>query len=225
MTGQHGQSQHLGNFFLSDPKKFKQIDNATGQNRVALNTLFDVSPYITPHSDIAALMVLEHQADAHNLTTRLNFVTREAYYRAFQVDAIDVAISPEQESTIRKQIAPAVEQLVQYLTFSDEIMLQEPIHGTTNFSESFSQRGPRNTEGDSLYQLDLTERLSRHACSYMIYSNAFQALPPIAKRSVYDRIRAMLSTEISSEAQARFTKRQCEKTLAILEQTIEGFPQ
>jgi hypothetical protein len=225
VTGQHGQPHHLGNFSLSDPKKFKQIDNAIGQNRLSLDTLFDVSPYLTPHSDITALMVLEHQADAHNLITRLSYVTRDAYYQAFQSDAVNMVLSPEQESTIRKQIAPAVEQLVHYLTFSDEIILQEPIRGTTAFAESFSQRGPRDTNGDSLYQLDLTSRLSLHACSYMVYSSAFQSLPPIAKRSVYGSIRSALSDETVSAAQARFSKRQREKTLAILEQTIEEFPQ
>ena len=37
----------------------------------------------------------------------------------------------------------------------------------------------------SLRQLDLNTRLLKYPCSYMIYSAAFDAMPPLAKSAVY----------------------------------------
>lgn len=51
----------------------KPIDNAAGQNLIDLSGRFDVSNYETGHSDIVALMVFEHQIDAHNLMVRTNY--------------------------------------------------------------------------------------------------------------------------------------------------------
>ena len=57
----------------------------------------------------------------------------------------------------------------------------------------FAADGPRDTQGRSLRQLDLTKRLMRYPCSYMIYSDAFDGLPDAAKDAVYARLWAVLS--------------------------------
>src|SRR5207244_2703749 len=45
-----------------------------------LGDRIDRGGYLSPHSDIVALLVLEHQADAHNLITRANFEARQALH-------------------------------------------------------------------------------------------------------------------------------------------------
>ena len=76
VTGTHGAQAHLGNFVLPNAKKPKSIDNAPGQNVINLTNRIDVNKYQTGHSDIVALMVLEHQIDALNYITRLRFEAR-----------------------------------------------------------------------------------------------------------------------------------------------------
>lgn len=62
------------------------------------------------------------------------------------------------------------------------------IQGSTTFAERFSALGPRDHKGRSLRQLDLTRRLPRYPCSYMIYSPQFEPLPTIAKTAIYNRL-------------------------------------
>ena len=41
--------------------------------------------------------------------------------------------------------------------------------------------------------MDLNRRLMKYPCSYLIYSPAFDALPPAAKEPIYRRLWAVLS--------------------------------
>jgi hypothetical protein len=59
--------------------------------------------------------------------------------------------------------------------------------------------GPRDAKGRSLHELDLTRRLMTYPCSYLIYSAAFDALPPAAKDPIYHRMWQILSGEESGE--------------------------
>ena len=84
-------------------------------------------------------------------------------------------------------------ELVDYLLFIDEAKLSESVRGGSGFAERFSASGPRDRKGRSLYQLDLSQRLMKYPCSYLIYSPAFDALPPLAKDPIYRRLWEVLS--------------------------------
>ena len=84
-------------------------------------------------------------------------------------------------------------ELVDYLLFIDEAKLTESVRGGSSFAERFSASGPRDRKGRSLYQLDLHQRLMKYPCSYLIYSPAFDALPPLAKAPIYRRLWEVLS--------------------------------
>ena len=43
--------------------------------------MFDLEGYPTPHSDVVALMVLEHQTHLANLITRVGWEARRVTYR------------------------------------------------------------------------------------------------------------------------------------------------
>ena len=80
----------------------------------------DAERYLTPHSDIVALMVLEHQTQAHNLITRASFLTRMAL---FQQDELNRSLGkPENErwDSTTSRIKDAGEPLVKYLLFHEE---------------------------------------------------------------------------------------------------------
>ena len=71
--------------------------------------------------------------------------------------------------------------------------------GTSPFAAQFQKRGPFAHDGRSLRSLDLRTRLFRNRCSYLIYSEAFNALSPAAKRYVYQRLGEILRGEDASD--------------------------
>jgi hypothetical protein len=70
------------------------------------------------------------------------------------------------------------------------------VKGASGYAEWFAMQGPRDKQGRSLREFDLTRRLFKYACSYIIYSEAFDALPPAAKRAVYARLYDVLSGKV-----------------------------
>ena len=75
VTGTSGKQTHQGNKLFdkwSDPKPTE------GVNVTDLKGLFTVANYLTPHSDLVALMVLEHQGETHNRLCAANLLTRLA---------------------------------------------------------------------------------------------------------------------------------------------------
>jgi hypothetical protein len=79
-------------------------------------------------------------------------------------------------------------------------VLKEPIAGTSGFAERFSTAGPRDLQGRSLRELDLSHRLFKYPCSYLIYSSSFDALPEDLRSYVYQRLHKILTGEDNSKS-------------------------
>lgn len=109
-----------------------------------------------------------------------------------------------------------VTELVDRLLFIDEARLPGRIEGGPAFTKMFEASGPRDHKGRSLRQLDLEHRLMRYRCSYMIYSEAFDALPPTTKDAVYRRMWCVLLT--------RFSPSDRQAVIEILRDTKTGLP-
>ena len=195
VTGRHGTQPHLGNFILPNDKKPKTIDNASGHNLTDLSTRFDTSKYLTPYSDIVALMVLEHQADTYNLMTVASYESRYALFVRSQQLERTGADRDEIHKKALARIASAGEPLVRSLLFSGEVSLKHSIEGTGNFSREFASRLPVDHQGRSLREFDLQVRMFKYPCSYLIYSTAFDALPQEMKDYVFKRIVSLLTTK------------------------------
>ncbi len=193
VTGTHGAQTHLGNQLIPDRKAPRPWTNDDGHNVVDLTGRSRTENYLTPHSDIVALMVFEHQTHVHNLITQANFAAQQAmYYEAALNKALGEPDSHRLESATRR-IASAGDKLVAGLLFADEAPLTHPIAGTSPFAQEFQQSGPRDSQGRSLRELDLTTRLFKYPCSYLIYSPAFDALHPAMKSYVGQRFRDILA--------------------------------
>lgn len=199
VTGTHGDQKHLGNLIARGRIDRDEVDNSAGLNQTCLQGRFDTSRYVSPHSDIVALMVLEHQADAHNYITRANFLTRQAmHYQQSLNRELHEPADRVWDST-KSRITSAGEPLLEYLLFSEEAKLAAPIRGTSGFAEQFSQRGPRNRQGRSLRDFDLETRLFKYPCSYLVYSPSFAALPHEVKDYVFRRMHEVLSGQDQSD--------------------------
>jgi hypothetical protein len=182
VTGNTGKQTHLGNLVITDKsQRPEDVDNTPNINVTDLSSRFRTSSYLSGHSDVVALMVLEHQTAVHNRITRANFFTRVALHDEAAINqALNRPANTRSESTERR-IRDAAETLVKDLLLSGEAPLTDMVSGTSNFAAEFSQRGPRDKKGRSLRDLDLKKRLFKYPCSYLIYSEAFDALPALVK--------------------------------------------
>jgi hypothetical protein len=177
VTGTHGAMTHKGNQFA--PGNRTDPGPGAGQNVVELSGRLNLKPYPTPHSDIVALMVLEHQAGAHNRLARATLEGR-------------VALDHEDAGT-EKAIGELGNELVDYLLFRGEAPLTAEVRGSSPFRTEFEGRGPFDKHGRSLRQFDLKTRLLKYPCSYLVYSDGFQKLPAEIKDYALRRVYAILT--------------------------------
>jgi hypothetical protein len=223
VTGTHGSQTHLGNLIVRDREAPRPFDNAAGLNVTDLSDRLQTAQYLAPHSDIAALMVFEHQLAVHNAITKANFECRRALlYEAELNKALGEPATNRLESTSRR-IANVGDKLVEALLFSGEAELTEPISGTSDFTEQFSGKGPRDAAGRSLRDFDLRTRLFKFPCSYLIYSPAFDGLPQEMKSYVAERMRDILRGKVRGEAFWHLTTEDRREIFGILSQTKPGF--
>lgn len=193
VTGTHGQQTHMGNVIVTNRQRPELLETAAGANVTDLAGLVETSPYLTPHSDIVALMVLEHQVKMHNLITVANYQARMAlHYEASINKALGRPEGHLSESTQSRFKSPA-EKLLRYLLFVEESPLEERVTGTSDFATEFAARGPRDRQGRSLRDFDLERRLFKYPCSYEIYSAAFDGLPEVVRDYVYRRLHDVLT--------------------------------
>ena len=224
VTGSHGQERHAGNIIfdeLSNPEKPEQL---TGSNLTSLAGKFDATGYLSKESDIVALMVLEHQTQMHNQITRLNYETRLALHNdKVMSEALGQSKTEMSEST-RRRIENAAENLLRHLLFAGEARWGSPISGTTAFAGEFSSAGARDKRGRSLRDLDLKTRLFRYPCSYLIYSEAFDALPQPALDQVYRRLWQVLTGQAKEKEFAALPDEDKKAVLEILRETKPSLP-
>ncbi len=224
VTGTHGEQHHLGNMIFQERRVQEQTAAPTGLNVTELHERVSRAEYLTPHSDLVALMVLEHQTQAHNFITKANFQTRRAlYYEASLNRELGEPADNRWDSTTSR-IRSACEPLVEYLLFVDEAPLTAPLSGTSGFAEEFVKHGPRDARGRSLRDFDLQRRLFRYPCSYLIYSPSFDALPAEAKEYVYRRMWEVLSGEDTDQKFAHLSADDRRAIVEILRATKEDLP-
>jgi hypothetical protein len=223
VTGTHGDQTHLGNLIVRDREAPRPVDNEQGLNVTDLSERLRTANYPAPHSDIVALMVFEHQLTVHNAITKANFETRRALLYEVELNkALSEPATNRLESTTRR-IANVGDKLVEALLFSKEAELTAPISGSSEFTEKFSAKGPRDAEGRSLRDLDLRTRMFKYPCSYLIYSAAFDGLPDEVKSYVAQRLREILHGTDRDEAFWHLTGDDRHAIFEILSQTKPGF--
>jgi len=200
VTGTHGAMRHLGNAIV-----------AKGETPETIVAGFDPHGYLSALSDIAALMVFQHQSHMMNLITRIGWEARIAAYE----HRLDLTSGPMRD---------VVRELVDYLLFVDEEPLTATVKGTSGFAEQFASQGPHDGRGRALRQLDLDHRLLRYPCSYMIYSAAFRALPADVRHAVYGRMWEILSGAEKSPKYARLSEADRRAIVEILRDTLTDLP-
>ncbi len=166
VTGSPAGVRHMGNAQILDRDKPDIVNSVPV---ASLQGRFPVERYLSPYSDAAAMLVFDHQMYAMGLITRLSWAARTG-----------------------APIDDGARELVDYLVFTGEAPLKAKMGGAAGFAAKFSGSGVRDSKGRGLRQLNLQTRVFEYPCSYMVYSDAFRALPSEAKAAVYKKLGAAL---------------------------------
>jgi hypothetical protein len=224
VTGTHGAERHLGNQRFDEKGGEYNPAQLVSQNVTGLEPRFDTLSYLTPHSDLVALLVLEHQTQAHNLITRLNYETRRALHDQQAINEALGQANDEMSESTRRRIARAADELVRYLVFAGEARWSAPLSGTSSFAKDFVAHGPRDKQGRSLRELDLKQKLFRYPCSYLIYADAFDALPQAALDQVYRQLWQVLTGQTQDKVLAAIPAAERKAVREILRETKRNLP-
>lgn len=224
VSGKHGSQFHMGNAVIRDKDKPDQLEKEGTQNLTNLAAKFDTGAYLAPHSDIVALLALEHQTHMTNLIVRVGWEARMAlHYQTGINKAFNQPEGTMSEST-RRRIDSAVEEMLAYMLYVEEPVIEEPIEGASTFTKTFQARGPRDHKGRSLRDFDLKRRVFRYPLSYMIYTEAFDSMPAVARERLYQRLYDVLSGKDANKKFAPLTAADRKAILEILRDTKPNLP-
>jgi len=224
VSGTHGQQRHMGNMIAKSSREPESFDVDAGANITDLSKLINVDPYLTPHSDVVALMVFEHQAPAHNALTLANYQAKLALRDEEILRDLDREPNRPRTEGIQRRLDHAAELVLKHLLFVEEAALTDRIQGTSGFAEQFTQRGPRDKRGRSLREFDLQSRIFKYPCSYLIYSAAFDGLPAELKQIVYRKLHDVLIGIDQTSTYQHLSQEDRQTILAILLDTKRDLP-
>ncbi len=214
VTGSAGSAPHMGN-------EVAALAGRAGSELVSAEGLFDRDGYPALSSDIVAHLVFTHQTGMTNLLTRASFEARAADPSLHP----PFTSSPEEDARVATMMSGIANEVVDYLLFIDETKLTGRVRGASGFAERFATIGPRDRKGRSLYELDLNRRLMKYPCSFLIYSPAFDALPPGAKAPIYKRLWDVLSgQERDARYQSALSLADRQSIVEILRDTKQDLP-
>ena len=212
VTGNSGAARHRGNQVPALATHPEGVPSVTG--------LFDPDGFRAMSSDIAALLTFSHQTHMTNLLTRAAWEARAAD----PAQHTQGPSTPDQARLVEGMMSGVAEEVVDYMLFVGEARLPSGVGGRSGFAERMSASGPRDRQGRSLYELDLASRLMKFPCSYLIYSPAFDALPPLAKTPIYRRMWQVLSGEASEPRYRTLSPADRRAIVEILRDTVPDLP-
>lgn len=224
VTGYTGKLPHRGNAFGSEQGD-QLVFDLSAKRPAELDEFFDVSRYPAATSDVVALLVFEHQMTVQNALTHAAHSTRRMldYQRSLQKAMNDPITDEPTYDSVKSVFASAVENVVDRLLFRKAAPLPEGVGGSEAFRRAFSADTPRSRAGHALKDFQLQDRLFANRCSYLIYSDAFAALPPQLKSRIFERLRAVLNGEDPRGRYAYLDKAEKQRIYEILKETVPTF--
>jgi hypothetical protein len=219
VTGERTAVRHLGNHVAGRSAAMAPVSNIWP----SLEGKVDTKGYLSVHSDIVALLAFNHQMRGMNLISRIGWEARVASSQQQQAGAPALKL-PNGVVDGPVPLETAAREVVDYLLFVNEPRLAAPVRGLSGFAERFEASGPLDRQGRSLRQLDLQTRLLRYPCSYLVYSEAFDALPSDAKAAIYQRLWQVLSGQAREPRYRRLSEKDRRAIIEILRDTKSDLP-
>lgn len=209
VTGLHGQQPTMANLIYQGGVSVNDLDLLANGNKLSLDGLVDTRPYLTEHSDIVALLVMQHQIEVQNVITKASWDYRQ--------------LLAEQASVSSERLAELAQPLLDALVMANEVPLTDQIQGVSGYAEYFQNLGPFDERGRSLRELDLNQRVFTYPLSYLIYSDAFAALPTELHTYLLERLYEILSADSDPLDYPHLDAQTRSAILEIVNSTAPGF--
>ncbi|MEM7147413.1 MAG: hypothetical protein AAF591_20020 [Verrucomicrobiota bacterium] len=228
VTGETGDHSHLGNIIGHE-----EDEQEVTVEKIKTEPLTDLASIINTdkfpggaQSDVVALMVFEHQINVHNALVRANHTARQTLYRHRTMTKLlkEPKSTPLSESS-QGILDSAAEDVVRALLYADEfIMENDGPEGADDFYSAFLANAQADSEGRSLKDFRLYERLFKYRCSYLIYSDPFQHLPPVIKSRVLNKLHTILTSPTPPADYEYLSDTERERINHILKETLPDWP-
>jgi hypothetical protein len=192
-------------------------------HKTELDDRFDVTPYLRNDSDIVALMLLVHQSQVHNLIGDASYAVRAAIDEEAARERFLIRADPSYSDQTMNRVEAICEPLVRGLLFVGAAPLEDSAGQRSEFAAEFNSRGIRDSQGRSLRDLDLGDRLLRYPLSYLVYSEQFDSLPDLALDYVYRRLHEILNGDDTSGEFEHLTDEDRQAIVEILNDTKPEF--
>lgn len=221
VTGKFGSANHRGNATaeMVDGKAVVKPFDPAAEN-------FPKDRYLAPSSDVLALLVLDHQIGMHQRLTKASYDVTLALKRRIEL-LQDLGEEPGNGlSASALSVATShVDKVLEFLFFCKEAPLPEGgIEGLTAYAEGFQKNRKSTKDGRSLKDLQLLNRLLKYRCSYFIYSQEWDNLPPPFLEMLYKRMHEILTSKEPVKGYEHLVDSERKAIVEILKETKEGLP-
>lgn len=176
-----------------------------------LNRPEEGNRHLASDSDLAALMTFDHQMHGLNAITRLGWEAR-------------VAAAESRTVQNDQALQARVKDLAEYLLFTGEASLAFEVTPRPGFAEALAARAPKDTRGRALTDFDLTKRVFKYPCSYLVYSDSFKALPPDVREAVYRQMFVILAGRPGRDGYPHLAAADRSAIAQILRDTVPDLP-
>ncbi len=231
VTGDAGEFEHRGNTIAirSDDSDDIVLEPVVSDptHLASLDGVIDIEPYLHGgRSDIVALMVLEHQVATQNAILQASYDARRAIHRSRALRKELGEKNPDALSeTTQSLLEHQADRIVRKLLFADEFqMIDDGVEGDSAFQQAFAKNQRESSEGRSLKDFRLYERLFKYRCSYVIYSSVFDNQPVELRDAVYRRLHEVLASPVAPAGYEYLSDSEKQRILEILIETKHGLP-
>ena len=222
VSGNHGAMRHMGNAIASREGGKITIDREQFANLEKLDRFFSTEAYPAPGSDIAALLVFDHQVTMHHRLVEAAYRARQSLFDS-KLDPKETDVSKLSKGRSTDEFLEGRDKVVDYLLFRDETPIPK-VSCDPAFRRAFSANRIADRRKRSLKDLRLDGRIFENRCSYMIYSPTFDQFPPMLKGAIYARIHEILTSPKPVEGFDYLGKEEKRRILEILDETKEDLP-
>ena len=222
VSGNHGAMRHMGNAIASREGGKITIDREQFANLEKLDRFFSTEAYPAPGSDIAALLVFDHQVTMHHRLVEAAYRARQSLFDS-KLDPEETDVSKLSEGRSTDEFLEGRDKVVDYLLFRDETPIPK-VSCDPAFRRAFTANRIADSRKRSLKDLRLDGRIFENRCSYMIYSPTFDQFPPMLKGAIYARIHEILTSPKPVEGFDYLGKDEKRRILEILDETKEDLP-